>query len=125
MTVASGGLRDMEITHRPVEGQEDTVIIDIKADFFGHPRTVVLKNHVMHLLQEEKNHLVLNMAGVEMLDSFGIASIISILKLCKENGGNLTLYGLNEHVNRLMEMTHMDRVLDIWETEGQAVSQVK
>jgi anti-sigma B factor antagonist len=112
----------LEITHRQKDG---CIIIDITDDHFGYPKTMVLKNHVMRLLSSGNAYLILNLQGVRMLDSFGIAAIVSILKRCKETGGNLTLYGLNDQVNRLMEMTHMDRVLDIWETEGQAVSHVK
>ena len=112
----------MEISDRVVNG---CVIIDIQDDKFGYPKTMVLKNHVIHLLGRGHHHLVMNLSGVEALDSFGIAVLISILKLCRENNGNLTLFGLNEQVTRLMELTHMDRVLDIWETEGQALSQVK
>lgn len=103
----------------------DCVVVDISDDKFGYPKTLVLKSHVTRLLAEGHRHVVLNLGQVEMLDSFGLAVLISLLKLCKEQRGNLTLYGLNQQVTRLIEMTHMDRVLDIWETEGQAVSQVK
>ncbi|HEY9744865.1 MAG TPA: STAS domain-containing protein [Oculatellaceae cyanobacterium] len=103
----------------------ECVVVDVTDDHFGYPKTMVLKNHVTRLIQEGHRHVVLNLEKVQMLDSFGIAVLISLLKLCKEHQGNLTLYGLNEQVNRLMEITHMDRVLDIWDTEGQAVSRVK
>ncbi|MCE3234438.1 MAG: Anti-sigma factor antagonist [Vampirovibrio sp.] len=103
----------------------DCVVVDISDDKFGYPKTLVLKSHVTRLLAEGHRHVVLNLGQVEMLDSFGLAVLISLLKLCKEHRGNLTLYGLNQQVTRLIELTHMDRVLDIWETEGQAVSQVK
>lgn len=103
----------------------DCVVVDISDDKFGYPKTLVLKSHVTRLLAEGHRHIVLNLGQVEMLDSFGLAVLISLLKLCKEHRGNLTLYGLNQQVTRLIELTHMDRVLDIWETEGQAVSQVK
>lgn len=101
------------------------VIIDIEDGKFEYPKTQVLKNYVMRLIQEGHKYLVLNLSDVKMLDSFGIAVFISILKYCKKEGGNLTMYGLNEQVSHLIELTRMDRVLDIWETEGQAVAHVK
>lgn len=103
----------------------DCVIVDIVDDKFGYPKTLVLKSHVAHLLGEGHRRIVLNLGSVEMLDSFGLAVLISLLKLSKEHGGYLTLYGLNTQVSRLIELTHMDRVLEIWETEGQAITQVK
>lgn len=111
----------MEISNRFLE---TCVVLDVSDDYFGYPKTVAFKAHVENLLREKHTHIVLNLSNVTMLDSFGIAAIISILKLCKENKGNLTLYGLNDQVTRLVEMTHMDRVLDIWASEAQAISRV-
>jgi anti-anti-sigma factor len=112
----------MELVNRFLPG---CVVVDIVDDKFGYPKTLILKSHVSKLLTEGHRNVVLNLAQVETLDSFGIAVLISLLKLCKEIKGNLTLYGLNEQVSRLMEITHMDRVLEIWESEGQAISQLK
>jgi anti-sigma B factor antagonist len=112
----------MEIMDRFVE---DCVVIDMTEERFEYPKTIVLKNHALKLLQEGHNHFVLNMSDVQNLDSFGIAVIVSILKHCREANGNLTLFGLNEQVQRLIELTHMDRVLDIWPSESQAVAQVR
>lgn len=103
---------------------EDCVIIDICDERFEYPKTLVLKNHALRLLQDGHNHLVLNLSEVDMLDSFGIAVIVSLLRFCQESKGNLTLYGLNDKVMRLIELTHMDRVLDVWPSETQAISQV-
>lgn len=111
----------MEITNRSAEG---CIILDVADDYFGYPKTVIFKSHVIKLLETGHQHIVLNLSKVNMLDSYGIAAIISIVKQCKEHKGNLTLYGLNEQVMRLIEMTHMDRVLDIWNSEAQAISQV-
>ena len=112
----------MEIQHRLVD---DCVVIDIADDYFCHPKTVLLKNQVMHLLKDGHKFMVLNVSDIKMLDSFGLATMVSILKSCKENEGNLTLYGANDQVNRLLEITRMDRVLDVWESEGQAIGMVK
>lgn len=111
----------MELENRFLE---NCVVIDISEERFEYPKTLVLKNHVLHLIQEGHSHLVLNLSNVQALDSFGIAVIVSVLKHCKEANGNVTLFGLNEQVLRLIELTHMDRVLDIWPSENQAISQV-
>lgn len=102
----------------------DCVIVDIIDDKFSYPKTLLLKSHVTHILENGQRNIIINLGAVEMMDSFGLAVLISLLKLCKENRGKLTLYGLTTQVSRLIEMTHMDRVLDIWDSEAQALSQV-
>lgn len=112
----------MEISDRLVD---NCVVLDIQDDKFGYPKTLILKNHVMRLIERGYKFFVLNLEGVEMMDSFGIAVLISVLKMSKSVGGNVTLFGLNDQINRLIELTHMDRVLDIWDSEAKAVSQAK
>jgi len=109
----------MDLQNREIDG---CVVVDINEPKFEHPKTQLLKNHTAKLIQDGKSHLVFNLSNVEMVDSFGIAVFISVLKQCKKAGGNLTLFGLNDQVVYLMELTRMDRVLDIWETEGQAIA---
>lgn len=112
----------MEIKHRLVD---DCVVIDLADDNFTYPKTEVLKNQVNMLLQKGYNFLVLNVTDIKVLDSFGLATMISVLKLCQENKGNLTLYGANDQVNRLLDITGTGRYLDVWESEGQAIGMVK
>lgn len=112
----------MDLEHRLVDG---CAVVDIKEDRFEYPKTQVLKNYVLRLLEDGVRYVTLNLSNVQMLDSFGIAVFISILKACKKNGGNLTLFGLNTQVIHLMELTRMDRVLDIWESESQALAHAR
>lgn len=117
-----GECRPMNIVDRQLE---DVIVLDVEEDRFEYPKTMVLKNHANHLFQQGHKYLVLNLKGVAFLDSFGLAVIISLLKECKSRGGNLTLFGLSENVTKLIEVTRLDRVLDIWPTEGQAVAHIK
>lgn len=112
----------MNITQRQVDS---CIVVDLQDDLFEYPKTQVLKNHVIHLIEAGCPYLVLNLSHVNRLDSFGLAVFISILKLCKAHQGNLALFGLNETVTKLIEITRLDRVLDIWETEAQALYHVR
>ena len=108
----------MELQNRFLSG---CAIVDVADDRLGYPKTVVLKSHVLHLLEEGHRHIVLNLEKLDMLDSFGLAVLISLLKMCRERAGSLALCGLNDSVNRLIEITRMERVLAIYPSEGQAI----
>lgn len=71
------------LEHRLVDG---CAVVEIKEDRFEYPKTQVLKNYVLRLLEEGVQHVTLNLTNVQMLDSFGIAVFISILKACKRMG---------------------------------------
>jgi anti-anti-sigma factor len=108
----------VEITHREVEG---CAVLDIKAENFTYPQTVALKNYVGHLLEAGHKNFIYNCAGIGLVDSYGLATIISTLKMIKERGGALALYSLNDMFSRLVEVTHLDRALEIWPSEAQAI----
>ena len=108
----------VEFTDRQVQG---CIIIDVKADNFVYPQTPLLKNHVAHLIEQGVKFIALNMGGIGIIDSYGLATIISIRKMTKEIDGGLVLYGLNDMLTHLVEVTHLDRALDIWPSEAQAL----
>lgn len=99
-------------------------VLDIDAENFTYPHTGVLKNQVNHLLQEGRRQFVFNFERVRLVDSYGLASIIATLKLIREHHGALALCGLNDIFHHLVEVTHLERVLEIWPSEAQAVYDV-
>lgn len=107
----------VEITDRNVDG---CIVLDISATNFTYPQTAALKNYVAHLLADGHRYFVFNVTGVELVDSYGLATIISTLKTIQEHQGGLALYGLNEMFVRLVKVTHLDRVLEVWPSESQA-----
>ena len=100
-------------------------ILDINEERLEYPKTVVLKNQVVRLLQAGKRHLLLNLEAVRSLDSFGLAVIISLMKECRANEGALAIYGLNDFNQRLVEMTKLNQVLSIGRSEQEAITLVQ
>lgn len=107
----------VEITHREVDG---CLVLDIQAENFTYPQTATLKNYVAHLIQDGYKLFVLNVTGVRLVDSYGLATIISVLKMTQEAGGGIALYGLNDMFSYLVKVTQLDKVLETWPNEAQA-----
>lgn len=101
--------------------EKQCAILDIQEDRLEYPKTVLLKNYLIRLLQDGHYKLALNIANVRSLDSFGLAVIISMMKECRKHKGDLCLYGLNDFNTKLVEMTRLDKVLTICQTEKQAI----
>jgi anti-sigma B factor antagonist len=105
------------ISDRQVDG---CTVLDIRAENFTYPQSVALKNYVAHLIEQGEKFFVLNVNEVHLVDSYGLATIISVLKMTQERGGAIALYGLNETFTKLVKVTHLDRVLETWPSEAQA-----
>ena len=70
----------------------------------GHPRVVV------------------NMTGVNYIDSAGVASLVEGLKLARSLSSSFALYGLNKHPREVLELTRLIKVFEIYDTEEKALA---
>jgi len=107
----------VEIKERAGDG---CVILDIQADNFTYPYTSVLKTSIADYLEQNKRFFVLNVGDIKIIDSYGLATIVSCLKLIHDQHGGMALCGLNETFEKLVKLTHLDKVLEIWPSEAQA-----
>ena len=57
--------------------------------------------------------LVLDLHGVEFVDSSGLGALLGIKKQQDRGGGTLLLTRLSDAVARIIEITKMDRVFDV------------
>ena len=66
--------------------------------------------------------MVIDLGRVAFVDSSGLGSLISALKVLRANGGDLKLANIGEQVYSVLEMTRLLRVFDTYETSEQALS---
>ena len=78
--------------------------------------------HSLSSFASGPSHLVLDLSGVEFMDSTGLGAMLSGLRLATANGGSLRIAGLTESVRRLFDMVKMDRVFDIYASIDEAVA---
>jgi len=81
-----------------------------------------LKRKATELLTNKMHNVILNLSRINYMDSFGLASILSILKLCKELGGTLVLLNPNSTVLQLIQLTRLTTILSVVETEAEALA---
>jgi anti-sigma B factor antagonist len=83
-----------------------------------------LKDCVRQRLDEKRTLLVLNMKGVDFINSSGLGALVSILKDVRLVNGRLVLSELAPYVQEIFEITQLSHVFEIHPTEAQAVQGV-
>jgi anti-sigma B factor antagonist len=83
-----------------------------------------LKDCVRQRLDEKRTLLVLNMKGVDFINSSGLGALVSILKDVRLVNGRLVLSELAPYVQEIFEITQLSQVFEIHPTEAQAVQGV-
>jgi anti-sigma B factor antagonist len=66
--------------------------------------------------------IVMNLAGINYIDSTGLGELVAGYRQIKSQGGELKLLKLNKKVSDLLQITKLYAVFDIHSDEAQAVA---
>jgi anti-sigma B factor antagonist len=88
----------------------------ILGDEIGHLRTAV-----RDLVREGKKKVILNLAGVDFIDSSGVGELVGCFTTVRNAGGELKLLNLTQKVQDVLHVTKLYTVFDIRDDEFNAV----
>ena len=97
----------VEIRTREVEPGTVVVSVDGTLDLDAAP---TLRESLHSTIQNGGTNLVVDLVGVDVIDSTALGALISGLKAARKNGGNLRIAGPGEKVQAMLELTGLDRV---------------
>lgn len=83
----------------------------------------MLRDHVGFALGRRPAHLILDLAGLRFCDAAGLSAFAMARKASTRDGASLALAAVPRAVIRLLRMTGMDRVLDIYPSVAAAAPQ--
>lgn len=109
----------MELTHR-VDGEFCVIKIEgnIALDGVGE-----VKSFVKQFLEDETiKKVIINFEKVHFIDSSGIGLIVSIFKTLQQRGAKLGLSNLSKKNCEIFNMTRLDKILSIYESEDTAIA---
>ena len=103
-TRTKGGILVVDCSGRIVFGEES-----------AHLRDTVKK------LVSENNHVVLNLSGVNYIDSGGLGTLVALYTTARNAGGSIKLANLTQRVGDLLQVTKLLTVFEVYDNEDQAV----
>lgn len=74
------------------------------------------------LLDQGRVHLVIDLGGVTKVDSSGVDSLIMTWRQARERGGDAKLARVTPRLQKLLELTHLNKVLEIYPDVARGVS---
>ncbi len=81
----------------------------------------VLRDHINHLVDEGRVNVVVDMQDVTRLDSAGIGVLVGKYLSVRKRGGTMKLLHLTERTSRLLHITRLETVFEIFDDEDEAV----
>jgi anti-sigma B factor antagonist len=83
-----------------------------------------LKSKIPVLLNQS-HFIVMDLSGMDFLDSTGLGSIISLLKTASEKKGDVYLAGLQAKPRLLFEITRAYKIFDVFDNLEIAIAEMK
>ena len=107
----------MEISHRVLEQGIVLVCLDGRLDATTSQN---VKSVLQQLASNEQPKIIIDLQQVPFIDSSGLASLVSGLRLVREKGGNIVLSGIQPQARTVFHLTMLDRVFSIHPTYNEA-----
>jgi len=79
---------------------------------------------VQEALNKNPAHLVINLKGIALLSSYGIAAIVNVWKQIHSKGGKLSIICPNNHIYDCLAIAGTDKIIDIYKSEEELFGKV-
>jgi anti-sigma B factor antagonist len=104
-----------------VARQSDVAVVRCRGRIVFGEDVDELRVTVLSLLRES-NHVVLQLAGIEQIDSEGLAALVGLFISARNRGGELKLADLSPKVRDLLRVTRLDEIFGTHKSESEAVA---
>jgi anti-sigma B factor antagonist len=103
----------LKLSTRTIDG---VLILDCAGRILFGEESAHLRDMVRKLLAEKKN-LVLNLNGVNYIDSGGLGTLVALYTTSRNSGSSIKLANLTRHVVDLLQVTKLVTIFDVYESE--------
>lgn len=106
-----------EVLYQALE--PDLLLVSLKGrlDAYTSPE---VKASLKKLIEEGHLKIIIDLQDVPFIDSSGLASLVSALRLAREKGGKVVLSGVQTQAHIVFRLTMLDRVFSIYSTSEEA-----
>jgi anti-sigma B factor antagonist len=80
-----------------------------------------IKENVNSLIGKKIKSIVIDMDEVDFIDSSGLGSLVSCLRVVNKEDGDIRLCSLQDQIRTLIELTRLHRVFQIFDDSDAAV----
>ena len=108
----------LKITRREIA---HVTIVDIVGRIVLGDEIGALRDTIRNLVAADQKKIILNLAGVDYIDSSGVGELVSSFTTVRNTGGELKLLKLTQRVHDILYVTKLYTVFDIKDDEATAI----
>ncbi len=105
--------------------ENDVAVLTFKGDLLGEPDTTKIREKIHSLVSDNVKKIVIDLGGVNYMNSSGLGTLISVLTTVRNSQGELVLANVGGKVQNLFLITQLTKVFDSYETVDRAMASFK
>ena len=102
--------------------ENNIAVLYVKGDILSEEDTTKFREKINSLVTDKVKQVVVDLAGVNLINSSGLGTIIAALTTLHNSGGDLRLSRISDKVQNLFVITKLVQVFDTYETSERAVA---
>ena len=103
---------------------DSVVILAISGDLDSFSVSY-LKEYLQKLLNNDQFRIVIDLSSVDFIDSAGLGHLVSCLKICMHNSGDLVLASPNDPIKDLLKITKLMDIFKVFNSVEEATATFK
>ncbi|MCH8331788.1 MAG: STAS domain-containing protein [Bacteroidetes bacterium] len=104
-----------------VDKQEQYAVLTLNEPKLSSLLSPAMKSELVVLNNEGIKNIILDLSSVNFIDSSGLSAILVGNRMCKNAGGSFILTGLGDNVIKLLKISQLDNILNIFPTKTEAI----
>ena len=105
--------------------KEGITVIAIEGNLMGGPDASTLNDKLMELIGQKKTRVVLDISGVNIINSSGLGMLIKGASTLKSAGGGLKIAKASNKILELIKVTRLTGILETHKTVADAAKSFK
>jgi len=107
-----------------IEKKEKYTLVKINAEKLDTHIAPTLKSELVLISGNGEQNIIMDLSNCRYCDSSGLSAILVANRLCKNSDGKFILSGLQDTVERLINISQLDSVINITSSVEQAEKQI-
>jgi anti-anti-sigma factor len=102
--------------------ENGTAVITISGRLSLGGETEKLDAALTKLLADERKNVILDITGLDYVDSSGVGMLVSCLTKLKKAGGEMKVAGASPRIRRIFTMTGVENMMSMYDTVAAATA---
>ena len=100
---------------------DNYLMVRMPEEIDHHKSSYISENADRFIVQEKVDHVVFDFENTKFMDSSGIGLIMGRYKNIRFTGGKVTAIRANEQIRRILTLSGMHKVIEIYEGEPEVL----